>query len=192
MPLTILDLVVLGVVGLSALLAAVRGFTREVLSIASWVAAAAAAWVFHPAVMPFIQPYIPNATIVKVAAIAAVFLATLVIVALITARISDFVLDSRIGALDRTLGFGFGVARGLLLCVIGYLFFAQLVPDKAQPSWARDSKSKPFLEETGKTLLGWLPADLDAGFVKKLMPQKGGDPAEPADDKQQPNGQRRS
>ena len=41
MPITILDLVVLGVIAISALLAAVRGFTREVLAIVSWVAAAA-------------------------------------------------------------------------------------------------------------------------------------------------------
>lgn len=47
MPVTLLDLVVIGVVLLSALLAAVRGFTREVLAIVSWVAAAAVAWAFQ-------------------------------------------------------------------------------------------------------------------------------------------------
>ena len=119
MPVTILDLVVIGVVLISALLAAVRGFTREVLAIASWVAAAAVAWVFHPQLVPFVKQYIPASsaqdTIALVAAIAALFLGTLIVVSLITARISDFVLDSRIGALDRTLGFVFGAARGLLL-----------------------------------------------------------------------------
>ena len=59
MPVTILDLVVIGVVLISALLAAVRGFTREVLAIASWVAAAAVAWVFHPQLVPFVKQYIP-------------------------------------------------------------------------------------------------------------------------------------
>ena len=49
MPFSILDLVVLGVVVISALLAAVRGFTREVLAIVAWVAAAAVAWYLHPA-----------------------------------------------------------------------------------------------------------------------------------------------
>jgi len=38
----------------------------------------------------------------------------LLIVSIITARISDMVLDSRVGALDRTLGFLFGLGRARL------------------------------------------------------------------------------
>lgn len=173
MPVTILDLVVIGVVLISALLAAVRGFTREVLAIASWIAAAAVAWLFHPQLVPFIQQYIPassaQGTIALVASIAALFLGTLIVVSLITARISDFVLDSRIGALDRTLGFVFGAARGLLLAVIGYLFFAALVGSEKMPVWAKDAKAKPMLEETGRSLIAMLPQDVNADFIKNLL-----------------------
>ncbi len=173
MPVTILDLVVIGVVLISALLAAVRGFTREVLAIASWVAAAVVAWLFHPQLVPFIQQYIPassaQGTIALVASIAALFLGTLIVVSLITARVSDFVLDSRIGALDRTLGFVFGAARGLLLAVIGYLFFAALVGAEKMPVWARDAKAKPMLEETGRSLISMLPQDVNADFIKNLL-----------------------
>ena len=122
---------------ISALLAAVRGLTREVLAIASWAAAAAVAWVFHPQVLPILKQYIPNDTVALIASIASLFLVTLIVVSLVTARISDFVLDSRIGALDRTLGFVFGAGRGLLLAVIGYLFFAALVGDENMPPWAQ-------------------------------------------------------
>jgi membrane protein required for colicin V production len=179
MPVTILDLVVIGVVLISALLAAVRGLTREVLAIASWAAAAVVAWIFHPQLMPLAQQYIPNKTVALVAVIAALFLGTLIIVSLITARISDFVLDSRIGALDRTLGFVFGAARGLLLAVVGYLFFSALVPEKMQPSWARDARAKPILEETGRSLLTMLPQDIDSEFVKKLLQPKAPEATEP-------------
>ncbi|MGX1788688.1 CvpA family protein [Bosea sp. NPDC055332] len=179
MPVTILDLVVIGVVLISALLAAVRGLTREVLAIASWAAAAVVAWIFHPQLLPLAQQYIPNKTVALVAVIAALFLGTLIVVSLITARISDFVLDSRIGALDRTLGFVFGAARGLLLAVVGYLFFTALVPEKMQPAWARDSRSKPLLEETGRSLLTMLPQDIDSEFVKKLLQPKAPETTEP-------------
>ena len=47
-------------------------------------------------------------------------------------RIADFIIDSRIGALDRTLGFLFGAARGILLVVVAMLFFNWLVP--AEPA----------------------------------------------------------
>ena len=113
------------------------------------------------------------------AAIAALFLVTLILVSLITARLSDFVLDSRIGALDRTLGFVFGAGRGLLLAVIGYLFFTALVPEKMQPPWAREAKAKPLLEETGRSLLTMLPQDINSDIVKKLLKPKTGD--EPVD-----------
>ncbi|WP_293801533.1 CvpA family protein [uncultured Bosea sp.] len=173
MPVTILDLVVIGVVLISALLAAVRGFTREVLAIASWIAAAAVAWLFHPQLVPFIQQYIPassaQGTIALVASIAALFLGTLIVVSLITARVSDFVLDSRIGALDRTLGFVFGAARGLLLAVIGYVFFTALVGNEKLPVWAKDAKAKPMLEETGRSLIAMLPQDVNADFIKNLL-----------------------
>lgn len=175
MPVTILDLVVVGVVLISALLAAVRGFTREVLAIASWVAAAAVAWVFHPQLLPLAEQYIPNKTVALVATIAGLFLITLIIVSIITARISDFVLDSRIGALDRTLGFVFGAARGVLLAVIGYLFFAALMGDKNMPVWARDAKAKPMLEQTGRSLLSMLPQDVNADFLKRVLNPKPGE-----------------
>lgn len=180
MPVTILDLVVIGVVLISALLAAVRGFTREVLAIASWVAAAAVAWLFHPQLVPFIQQYIPassaQGTIALVASIAALFLGTLIVVSLITARVSDFVLDSRIGALDRTLGFVFGAARGLLLAVIGYVFFTALVGNEKLPAWAKDAKATPILEETGRSLQAMLPQDLNvivSNMLKKRKPEEG-------------------
>ena len=45
------------------------------------------------------------------------------------------VLDSRVGALDRTLGFLFGLGRGLIIVVIAYMFFDWLVPDRSKPDW---------------------------------------------------------
>ncbi len=186
MSLTILDLIVLGAVALSALLAAVRGFTREVLSIASWVAAAVAAWSFHPLLLPFVKQHVKQDTIALVIAIAAIFLVTLVIVSLITARISDFVLDSRIGALDRTLGLAFGAARGLLLAVVGYLLWTTLVPETRQPDWVRDAKTKPLLESSGKTLLAMLPQDIDTSFIKNLAPKTTAPTEAPAEEPRPP------
>ncbi len=193
MGLTILDMIVLGAVALSALLAAVRGFTREVLSIASWAAAAVAAWSFHPMLLPFVKQHIKHDTIALVIAIAAIFLVTLVIVSLITARISDFVLDSRIGALDRTLGLAFGAARGLLLAVVGYLLWSTLVTDqRRQPDWVRDARTKPLLESTGKALLAILPQDIDTNALMRNLAPRAPEPADaPAEEPRAPGQQQR-
>jgi membrane protein required for colicin V production len=183
LPVTALDLVVLGVVLISALLAAVRGFTREVLAIASWVAAAAAAYVLHPMVLPYAKQYIPNAQLALAASIGAVFLATLVVVSFITVKISDLILDSKIGALDRTLGFLFGAARGLLIAVIAFVFFDKLVGEKQQPEWVKDAKLRPVLKETGDQIIALLPEDPEGMIAKwkarKRMEGEQGDPGEP-------------
>jgi membrane protein required for colicin V production len=171
MPLPIFDLVVIGVVIISALLAAVRGFTREVLAVASWVVAAGAAVAFYKPLLPYVQQHITNPQIALAAAIAGIFIVTLIVVSFITVRLSDFVLDSRIGAVDRSLGFIFGAGRGVLICVIAYLFFSWLVPDKMQPDWAKTARTREPLARIGTSILAMLPDDPE-GYLKQLRPPK--------------------
>jgi membrane protein required for colicin V production len=159
MPVSPLDLAVLAIVLISAFLASVRGFTREVLAIISWVLAAVAAFYFYPQALPYAKQYISNSTIALIAAIAAVFLVTLIVVALITVKISDFILDSKIGPLDRSLGFLFGAARGALIALVAFAFFVWLVPEKNQPAWVKDSRVRPLLEPAGETLVGLLQCE---------------------------------
>jgi membrane protein required for colicin V production len=166
-----LDLGVIAIILISAVLAMVRGFTREVLAIASWGAAAVAAIYFHPLVLPYVKPYISKDTVALAAAAALVFFATLIIVSIITVKVSDAILDSKVGPLDRSLGFVFGALRGLLLCVIAFAFFNWLVPEKAQPVWVKDAKIKPLLQSTGEELMAMLPDDPE-GLLNKLKKAK--------------------
>ncbi len=185
MPISILDLVVIGVVVISALLAAVRGFTREVLAIVAWGAAGAAAWFLHPLALPYAKQYISSDTVSLVAAIGAIFIVTLIIVSIITVKISDLILDSRIGALDRTLGFVFGAARGFVICVIGWIFLGWLLQGK-EPEWATTARSRPMLENTGSSIIAMLP-DNPEGLLRQFRKPNAGDPAEPAEpDPQRP------
>lgn len=177
MPITLLDGILIAITLFSAIVAMVRGFSREVLSVASWVAAGAAAFFFYPSVTPLIKPYIDSDTIAQVAAAGIVFLVTLIVVSLITMRIADFIIDSRIGPLDRTLGFLFGAARGILLVVVGVLFFNWLVAAN-QPPWIAEAKSKPLLDSLGQSLINMLPDNPDTSIIDRLKP--GGDEA-PAD-----------
>jgi membrane protein required for colicin V production len=154
-----LDLAVLSIVLVSALLSMMRGFTREVLAIASWAAAAAAAYYFYPLVVPYLAPYIHKEVIAQAAAAALVFFATLIVVSLFTVRLSDAILDSKIGALDRSLGFVFGVARGFLLAVVAFAIFNWLVSEKQQPEWVQKARTRPILTETADRIVALLPAD---------------------------------
>lgn len=177
MPFSVLDLVVLGVVIVSALLAAVRGLTREVLAIAAWAAAAAAAWYFHPLLLPKVKEHVSSDTVALVASIGAVFLVTLIVVSIITVKVSDLILDSRIGAIDRTLGFAFGAGRGFLICVIGWVFLDWLVAGRV-PDWAAQARTRPVLENSGRSLQAMLP-DNPEGLLKQIRRPKEGDTAAP-------------
>ncbi len=99
MPITILDLVLLSVMLISGLLAMVRGFMREILSIAAWGGAALVTLYAFGKLLPTAKTYFNNDTVASVVVVAGVFVGTLIVVSVITVRISDMILDSRIGAL---------------------------------------------------------------------------------------------
>jgi len=179
MPITLLDIFLLVVMMVSGLLAMIRGFMREVLSIAAWVAAAGATLYFFNKLVPYAQQYFNNEMVAKASVVGGVFLLTLIVVSVITVRISDMVLDSRIGALDRTLGFLFGLARGLVIVVVAFLFFTWLVPEKSQPEWVKTAKSRVVLQGTGQWIMSMLPDDPESTILKRLKRPKGDE--EPAD-----------
>ncbi|ACB95923.1 CvpA family protein [Beijerinckia indica] len=174
-----LDLGLIVVVLISAILAMLRGFTREVLAIASWGAAALAAIYFYPLVLPYIKPYIAKDILAEGASAAIVFFATLIIVSIITIQLSDVILDSKVGALDRSLGFVFGALRGLLLCVIAFVFFNWLVPEQNQPEWVKTARMRPLLKSTGAELLNVLPDDPEGLLARLKKPKTAPEEAEP-------------
>lgn len=169
MPITLLDGILVGFTLVSAMLAMVRGFSREILSIASWAAAALAAFFFHDALLPYVKPYISNDKIALAASAAIVFFIALIVVTVITMKIADFIIDSRVGALDRTLGFLYGAARGVLVVAVGLLFFNWLVGAQ-QPGWVAQAKSRPLLESIGAKLESILPDDPEKSILNRLKP----------------------
>lgn len=167
-PLTFLDAILLGIALISGILAMYRGLTREVLSILSWALAAGAA-VFFAFFYREISVNLANSlgidkTIALALCLIAIFLIILIVVHFITSKFSDTVLDSRVGALDRTLGFIFGLGRGFILVVILYFFGSYLEPKvENHPKWVTESHSLPYILNT---------KDFGTNIMKKYMPDK--------------------
>ncbi|HEU4661403.1 MAG TPA: CvpA family protein [Pseudolabrys sp.] len=181
MPITLLDVILLVVMLISGLLALIRGFMREVLSIAAWIIAALVTIYAYAKLLPVVKSYFNSDIVAAGVTVVGVFLLTLIVVSIITVKISDMVLDSRVGALDRTLGFLFGLGRGLIIVVIAFLFFAWLVPDHSQPQWVRGAKSKVILQGTGEWLMSMLPEDPESTILKRLKRPKPEDQDVPQD-----------
>jgi membrane protein required for colicin V production len=141
MPFQLLDLILIGIMIISGLLALMRGFTREVLSLMAWGIAGVAAIgaVLSPELNQVAGQYLQPDIVAKIALGGGVFLIVLIIMSLISVRIADWVLDSAAGAFDRSMGFVYGLARGLLLVAIAYLFYIWLVPKEKHEEWSRNA-----------------------------------------------------
>ena len=168
-----LDAAVLALALISGLLAMYRGFSREVLSIGSWLAAAGAAAYFIFFQKPLAerisqQMSIPSVQITQIGAGALIFLVTLIIVHLITSRVSDLILDSRVGMIDRVLGFLFGIARAYLLVLVPYMGLSAAIDKKENyPEWVRNSWAVQAVEPAGDQLAAYLKAKVENIMAKK-------------------------
>jgi membrane protein required for colicin V production len=117
--------------------------------------------------------------IAQIAIGAVIFLIVLIIVHLITSRISDIILDSSVGMIDRILGLLFGIARGFILVVIPYMFYESFIPDREnQQPWIRDAKSQPYLKSTGDAIRSTLETHMPSSLTNPA-PAPANPPAEP-------------
>jgi len=159
---------------ISAILATARGFTREVLSLATWAGSAAIAAYMYFYHKDIARGFIQGDLVPDAVTVIGTFLVSLIILHLITMWIADLVVDSKVGPLDRTLGFLFGVARGVLIAVVVTVFGVWLLGAQL-PTWAAQSKSLPVLQGWGNSLIALLPDDLEKQLTDIIQKGSGGD-----------------
>lgn len=167
---TIIDGVVAVVIVLSALLAYSRGFVREAMAIAGWVAAAILAFLFAPQVEPLVKE-IPvvgefladSCELAIIAAFAVVFAIALIVTSLFTPLFSSLVQRSALGGLDQGAGFLFGVLRGILLVAVAFFVYETVITAQDITMVDESRSLKVFARMTGQIedrnpeqALGWI------------------------------------
>lgn len=170
---TIIDAIVAAVILISAILAYARGFVREAMAIAGWVAAAVLAFVFAATAEPLIRQ-IPvvgdfladSCELSMIAAFAAVFAVGLVIASLFTPLFSSLVQRSALGGLDQGLGFLFGVARGVLLVAIAFIVYDRAMAQAAMPM-VDNSRSALVFSRLQTNLEQQIPDDAPSWIVAR-------------------------
>ena len=185
MSFTGVDVGVAVLVLISAILATARGFTREVLSLATWAGSAAIAAYMYFNHSDIAAQYFAEPLVATGVTVIGTFLVALIVLHLLTMWIGDLVVDSRVGPLDRTLGFVFGAARGILIAVVAAVFANFLLSGSNMPPMLRDAKSFPPLMSAGDYLIGLLPDDIEKQFSDFLerrgQTDAGPDDANPED-----------
>jgi membrane protein required for colicin V production len=160
----LLDIILAAIMLISGLLALVRGFTREALSFVAWILAALATYfaIQQPKAIEFAQQFdlLSKPLLAQIAVGAVTFILVLIIVSVISVKISDAVIDSAAGGFDRTLGFIFGLGRGLVLVAISYLFYGWLEPPENHDGWIKNAQSLPLIKGTGELIVSLIPPDV--------------------------------
>lgn len=159
LPFTILDLAILATVLISAIFAFGRGFVHEALSIAGWVGAAFAVIFGLPIAQPYARHFIQPPLLADVAAGVGIFVLAMIVLSIITRALASRVHGSSLNAVDRSLGFVFGLIRGAVLVCLAYIPVQWLVTPQDQPTWLRDARLLPLVEK-GST---WLTGLVDHG-----------------------------
>jgi len=154
-----LDIGVIAIIVLSAIFAFARGFVREALSIVAWVGAAAiTVYGFNP-VLLFVSPLVNNVLLAQLIAGFGLFVVSLIVLTIATGYLARLVRASALSPIDRTLGFIFGLARGVLIVCLAYLLLDFVQPSE-RPAWIRDAKSAPYLHQGADLLRQFLPEQL--------------------------------
>jgi membrane protein required for colicin V production len=185
MPFQILDFILIGIMLVSGILALARGFTREVLSLIAWGASAYVAYlaIQQKQLLDIVMPYVDKPILAQIAVGAVAFIITLIIVSILSVKLSDRVVDSSAGAFDRTLGFIYGLVRGLVLVSIAYLFYGWLQPPENQEDWIRNAQSLPVIQKVSNglvTVIGKISPDAAQNLTKTSISNPQGAVTPPA------------
>jgi membrane protein required for colicin V production len=150
------------IVLVSAIFAFYRGFVRELLSIAGWVGAAIVAVYGYGYVRPYLEPYLPDDWMIDAASGAVLFLGALIVFSVVIHFVVITVKGSPLNTLDRSLGFLFGVARGVVVIALAYIV-AEMVVFKddpaSKPEWLTSAKSLPLIDYAAGLLVAVIPED---------------------------------
>lgn len=156
-----LDLIILGVIGLSTLLAFSRGFIKEMLSILGWIGAVIATLALFGPARTIVRQYIAEPLLADIAAGIGIFVVTLVLCGMLNHWISAQVRSNGLGALDRSLGLVFGLVRGSVVVCAAYILMAWALPNPAErPDMVNEARMLPAVERGATFILTLLPDDI--------------------------------
>jgi len=159
--LNFLDVIILGVIGLSTLLAFSRGFIKELLSILGWIGAVIATIALFTPARAIVRQYIAEPLLADIAAGIAIFVITLILCGMLNHWISAQVRGNGLGAVDRSLGLVFGLVRGSVIVCAAYILMVWAMPNSTErPDMVNEARFLPVVERGAAFMLKLLPDDI--------------------------------
>jgi len=156
------DIAVISVIGLSVLISLFRGFVKEAISLATWVAAVVVAMLFSSRLASYLPVSIESGTVRVVIAFFVLFLITLIVGAIINYLISQMVSKTGLSGTDRLLGVIFGVARGGL--IVALLVLLAGLTNMPKEAWWQSTRTLPFFEKIAVQVKDVMPTEWQKWF----------------------------
>lgn len=157
------DYLLLGIIAISALLSLWRGFVKEAISLASWVAALWVALLFFHNLSHWLARWIDTPSVRDVVAFAVLFVTTVLIGGMLGFLAGQLVSKTGLTATDRALGMVFGIARGVVIVAV-MVMLAGLTSLPRDPWWG-ESLLLVHFQEMALWLRSFLPADIAEDIV---------------------------
>lgn len=151
------DFVIIGILVFSVLVGMLRGFIREVLTIAVWILSFYVAFHYANTVSHMLSGAIENASMRYVVSFVLLLVAMIFVGAVINYIIAKLLKTTGLSGTDRVLGLGFGLARGVLL--IGVLVMFAMHTTLTDDPWWKESQMMGQFEQVGDWIKGYLPED---------------------------------
>lgn len=148
-----MDIGVLLIVGGAAVLGAMRGFVTEVLSLATWLAVVVMVRMFHTPVSATMIDWVGTtsgaATLALVLLVGGTYLGGKLVANAVGRRTRTSIL----GPVDRALGFGFGMLKGVILVSVAFILLTLVIDTMnggvaQRPDWMKASRTHPMLNAT--------------------------------------------
>lgn len=182
--LNLFDLIVIGVVSLSAIMSFFRGFVREFLSLGTWVGATVITLYAFDDVSAMLRPHVNSEMVANGFAALFTFMGTLIILSVFTSLLLKFLKPGAdVGLLNNLLGFLFGVARGALLVAVTFYIYSLTSAKENYPDWVTHSVTLPYVETVSAWVANIAPDYLDevTGTDKDAAKEKLDEAVEDAD-----------
>ena len=157
-----IDYAILAIVGISGVISLMRGFIREALSLAGWIAAFWIAIAFSGQAAVWLEGYVTVPSVRVGIAFAVLFMGVLLLCGIVLRLAGTLVDRTGMSGTDRTLGIVFGVLRGVVITGL-LVLLAGLTPLPRDPWWGQ-SMFLPHFVELANEIRAFLPADVQQQF----------------------------
>ena len=161
------DLVILIIIFCFGLFSLFRGFIKELFSIVGWIFAIILATSYTPFVLSKIQVMLPSISLSPLIAGVLIALIVYILFRILGGLFQKKLGKANVSAINRSLGFLLGVAKGFALVCITIFITKTFLNEAEYPKWLRTSKSLPLIESMTMFAASKLPMYLQKNFEKK-------------------------